>query len=195
MGIKLNGSPSEKVELVAGEVLDSRRDKSIGRKLLRFAARGVGPVGGGPSEVAGGGFEWSGGKPFKASVDGTRLSESAGKFDKTSDDGFFSRLFGGVKPLGGESSIGVVGMSTLIEGGPCSVTRVICDRPWDWGYELEGGNCGRSCLEGASGLILPIDIFFRNPHRLVLSLSSFLRRRSNSSPGEEGGRGLMRDLR
>lgn len=44
-------------------------------------------------------------------------------------------------------------------------------------------------------MIFPIDIFFKNPHLLDLSFSSFLGRRSNSSPGEEGGRGLMRDLR
>ena len=123
MALESDKSPSEKIEMFAGEIFDSCRDKSIGRKLLRFDARGVGPVGGGTSEVVGRGFafEWSGGKPFKASVDGTRLSESAGKFDKTSVDAFFSRIRGAVKFIGGDSSIGVVGMSTLIEGGPCSV--------------------------------------------------------------------------
>jgi len=75
------------VELVTGEIFDSRRDKSIGRKLLRFDARGVGPVDGGASEVVGGGFafEWIGCNPFRISVDDVRLSESAGNFDKTSD--------------------------------------------------------------------------------------------------------------
>lgn len=146
----------------------------------------------GSTSEAVGGFtlEWIGGKPFNASVDGTRLSGSTGKFANASDDAFLSRIRGGVKFLGGESSIGVVGMSTFIEGGPCSVGRPVCDRPKDWACELEG-----NCLGGASGLILPIDIFFKNPHRLDLSFSSFLRRRSYSSPGEEGGRGLMRDLR
>jgi len=100
-----------------------------------------------------------------------------------------------VETFGGESSIGVVGMRTLIKGGPRSAARLACDRPTDWECGLEVGNCGSSCLGGVSGLILPIDIFFKNPHRLDLSFSSFLRRRSNSSPGEEGGRGLMRDLR
>jgi hypothetical protein len=106
--------------LIDGERFDSRRDRSIGRKLLRFEVRGVGPVGGGASKVVGGGLtlEWSGGKPFKASVDGIRLSESEGKFDKTSDEGFFSRFLGTVKFIGGESSIEVEGISTLIEGGP-----------------------------------------------------------------------------
>lgn len=85
-------------------------------------------------------------------------------------------------------------MSTLIEGGPRSVVRLVSDRPKEWVCGL-GGSCGGSCLGGRSGLILPIDIFFKNPHRLDLSFSSFLRRRSNSSPGEEGGRGLTRDLR
>lgn len=196
MALESDEPPSEKVELVAGERFDSCRDKSIGRKLLRFDARGVGPIGGGTSEVVGGfAFEWSGGKPFKASVDCTRLSESAGKLDKTSDDAFFSRIRGAAKFIGGESSIEVVGMSTLIKGGPCSTPWVVCGRPRGWVYELEEGNCGRSCLGRGSGLIFPIDIFFKNPHRLDLSPPSFLRRRSNSSPGEEGGRGLMRDLR
>ena len=196
MARESDGSSSENVEFVAGDILESRKVKSIGRKLLRFDARGVGPVGGGTSEVVGGGFtfEWIGGKPFKASVDGMRLSESVAKFARTSDDAFFSRIWGAIK-FGGESSIEVLGMSTLIEGGPCSVARLVCDRPGDWVYELEGGNCGRSCLGSGSGLILPIDIFFKNPHRLDLSFSSFLRRRSNSSPGEEGGRGLTSDLR
>lgn len=81
------------MELVAGEILDSCRDKTIGRKLLRFVARGVGPVGGGKSEaVRVFGLELIGGKPFKASVDGTRLSESAGEFARASDDAFFSRI-------------------------------------------------------------------------------------------------------
>ena len=178
---------------VVGDKFDSFKDRSIGRKLLRFEARGVGPVGGGASEVVGGGFalEWTGGKPFKASVDAIRLSESEGKFDKTSDDAFFSRFLGTVKFIGGESSIEVEGISTLIEGGPW----LVCGRPKGREDGLGEGNCGRSCLEGTSGLILPIDIFFKNPHRLDLSFSSFLRRRSNSSPGDEGGRGLMRDLR
>lgn len=193
LGVALeSGSSSESVELVAGETLDSRMDKSIGRKLLRLEARGVGPVDGGAREVGGGfGFEWSGGKPFKASVDGIRLSESEGVFGETSDDAFFSRIWGVAKFIEGESSIGVEGMSTLIEGGPW----LVCGRRRDWVDVLGEGICGRSSLGGISGLILPIDIFFKNPHRLDLSLSSFLRRRSNSSPGEEGGRGLMRDLR
>lgn len=178
------------------ERFDSRRDKSIGRKLLRFDARGVGPLDGGTSELVEreAGFEWSGGKPFKASVDGVRCSESMGKFPNTSADAFLSRTLGATKFLGGESSIGVVGMSTFIEGGPCSAGRLDCDRPKDWACEPEEGNRGSS-LGGTSGLILPIDIFFKKPHRLDLSFSSFLRRRSNSSPGEEGGRGLTRDLR
>ena len=122
MALESDESPSEKIELVTREIFDSCRDKSIGRKLLRLDARGVGPAGGGASEVVEGGFafEWRGGNPFKASVDGTRLSESGGKFDRASDDAFFSRIRGVVKFIGGDSSIGVVGMSTLIEGGPCS---------------------------------------------------------------------------
>ena len=166
--------------MIWGERLDSRRDKSIGRKLLRFDARGVGPVGGGTSEADRGGltFEWIGGKPFRASVDCVRLSESEGGFANISDDAFLSRIWGAEKFLGGESSIGVVGMSTLIEGGPRSVVRLGCDRPKDWLCEPEEGICDRSCLGEMSGLILPIDIFFKNPHLLVLSLSSFLRRRS-----------------
>ena len=196
MALESDRASSEIMELVAGEIFESRKDKSIGRKLLRFDARGVGPVDGGTSEVVGGfTFGWIGGSPFKKSVDGVRLSESAENFDKISDDAFFSRKWGVVESFGGESSIGVVGMSTLIEGGPCSAARLACDRPKDWVYEPEVGNCGSSCLGGISGFILPIDIFFKNPHRLDLSFSSFLRRRSNSSPGEEGGRGLMRDLR
>ena len=119
------------------------------------------------------------------------MSESEGRLDKTSDDAFFSRFFGTVKFIGGESSIEVEGISTLIEGGPW----LVCGRLKYGDDGLGDGNCGRSCLEGISGLILPIDIFFRNPHRLDLSFSSFLRRRSKSSPGDEGGRGLMRDLR
>ena len=176
-----------------GERFDSCRDKSIGRKLLRFDARGVGPEGGGTSEVVGGGlrFEWIGGKSFRASLDGVRLNESVGKFANASDDAFLSRIRGAPKVLGGESSIEVVGMSTLIEGGP----GLVCGRPEYWVCGLGKGNCGRSCLGGTSGFILPIDIFFKNPHRLDLSFSSFLRRRSKSSPGEEGGRGLTRDLR
>lgn len=186
-------SGSSSRELVAREKFDSCIDRLIGRKLLRFEARGVGPAGGGASEVVGGGFvlERTGCKPFKASVDGIRLSESEGKADKTSDDALFSRFLGTVKFIVGESSIEVEGISTLIEGGPW----LVCGRAIDWEDGLGDGNCGRSCLAGASGLILPIDIFFKNPHRLDLSFSSFLRRRSGSSPGEEGGRGLMRDLR
>lgn len=188
-----SGSSSGNVELLAGEAFDSCKDRLIGRKLLRFEARGVGPVGGGASEAERGGFalEWSGDRPFRASVDVARLSESEGKLDKTSDDAFFSRFLGRVKFIGGESSIEVEGIRTLIEGGPW----LVCGRPKDWDDTLGDGSCGRSCLWGASGLILPIDIFFKNPHRLDLSFSSFLRRRSNSSPGDEGGRGLMRDLR
>jgi len=194
--VESNGSSSENAEMIGGERLDSRRDKSIGRKLLRLDARGVGPVGGGASEAdRGGGFEWIGGKPFKASVDCVRLRESTGKFANTSDDTFLSRIWGAAKFLRGVSSIGAVGMSTFIEGGPRSAVRVGCDRPKDWVCEPGEGKCGRSCLGEISGLILPIDIFFKNPHLLVLSLSSFLKRRSYSSPGEEGGRGLMRDLR
>jgi hypothetical protein len=121
VALESDGPLSEKMELVVGEVFDPCRDKSIGRKLLRFDERGVGPVDGGASEVVGGfAFEWIGGKPFKASVDCTRLSESAGKAAKTSDDAFFSRIRGAVKFVGGESSIEVVGMSTLIKGGPRS---------------------------------------------------------------------------
>jgi len=195
--LESDGSSSENGELVPGEILDSRSDESIGRKLLRFDARGVGPAGGSTSEVVGEGFafEWIGGRPLKASVDGTRCSGSGKKSAKTSGNGFFSGIWGMVKFLGGDSSIGVVGMSTLIEGGPCSVGRPAWDLPKDWACEVEEGKCGHSCLGGRSGLILPIDIFFRNPHRLDLSFSSFLGRRSYSSPGEEGGRGLMRDLR
>ena len=92
---------------------------------------------------------------------------------------------------GGESSIEVEGISTLIEGGPW----LVCGRPIGWDDGLGNGSWGRSCLRGTSGLILPIDIFFRNPHRLDPPFSSFLRRRSKSSPGEEGGRDFMRDLR
>jgi hypothetical protein len=56
LGVALeSGSSSENAEVVAGEVFDSRIDRSIGRKLLRFEARGVGPVGGGASEVVLGG--------------------------------------------------------------------------------------------------------------------------------------------
>ena len=153
--------------------------------------------GGGISEAVRGGlrFEWIGGKPLKASVDVVRLSESTGKLASTSDDAFLSRIWGAEKFRGGESSIGVVGMRTFIEGGPRSAPRLVCDRPKGWVCELGEGACDLSCLGEISGLILPIDIFFKNPHRLDLSLSSFLRRRSSSSPGEEGGRGLMRDLR
>jgi hypothetical protein len=124
-------------------------------------------------------------------VDAIRLREPEGKFGEISGGVFFSRFWGEEKFLGGESSIEVEGMSTLIEGGPW----LVCGRLIEWIDGLGVGNCGRSCLGGASGLILPIDIFFKNPHRLDLSFPSCLRRRSNSSPGEEGGRDLMRDLR
>ena len=193
LGVVLESvSSSGNAELITSEAFGSCIDRSIGRKLLRFEARGVGPVGGGTSEVGRRfALEWIGGKPFRASVDRVRLSGSEGKFDKTSDDGFLSRFLGTVKFVGGESSIEVEGISTLIKGGPW----LVCGRPKDWDDGLGGGNCGRSCLEGTSGLIFPIDIFFKNPHRLDLSFSSFLVRRSNSSPGDEGGRGLMRDLR
>lgn len=146
MALESGGSSSENVELVPGETFKSCKDKLIGRKLLRLVARGVGPVGGGMSELLGGFvLEWIGGNPFKASVDCTRLSESAGKFDKTSDDAFLWRIWGAEKFLGGESSIDVLGMSTLIEGGP--VVRLASDRPKDWVCEL-GGSCGGSCLGG-----------------------------------------------
>ena len=194
LGVVLeSGSCSGNDDLVNGERFDSRMDRSIGRKLRRFEARGVGPVGGGASEVVGRGFalEWIGGKPLKASEDAIRLSEPEGKLDKASVEAFLSRFLGTVKFIGGESSIEVEGISTLIEGGPW----LVCGRPIGCNDGLGDGNCGRSCLRGISALILPIDIFFKNPHRLDLSFSSFLRRRSNSSPGDEGGRGLIRDLR
>lgn len=118
LGVVESGSSSKSVELAAGEIFNSCKDKSIGRKLLRFDARGVGPVDGGASEVIEGEFEWIGDKPFRASEDGIRLSEPKGKFDKRSGGPFFSRFWGVVKFLGGESSIEVEGMSTFIEGGP-----------------------------------------------------------------------------
>ena len=57
LGVVLESrSSSGNAELVDGERFDPRMDRSIGRKLLRFEARGVGPVGGGASEVDEGGF-------------------------------------------------------------------------------------------------------------------------------------------
>lgn len=119
LGVTLeSGLSSENAEFATGGMFDSCKDNSIGRKLLRFDARGVGPVNGGASEVVEGEFEWIGDNPFRASADGKRSSESEGKFDKGSDGHFFSRFWGVMKFLGGESSIEVEGMSTFIEGGP-----------------------------------------------------------------------------
>jgi hypothetical protein len=147
LGVVLESGSSGNVELIDGERFDSRINRSIGKKLLHFEAQSVGPVGGGGSQVVGRRFtvEWVGGKPSKTSIDEIRLSEFGGKFDKSPDEGFFSRFLGTVKFIGGESSVEVEGISTLIEGGQ-----------WVGGWQrrsfLSGGSIGFNVLDCAQSI-------------------------------------------
>jgi hypothetical protein len=156
--------------------------EEIERKLLHFEARGVGPVGGGGSQVVGRRFtvEWVGGKPSKTSVDEIRLSEFGGKFDKSSDEGFFSRFLGTVKFIGGESSVEVEGISTLIEGGQ-----------WVGGWQLRsflsGGSIGFNVLDCAQSINSGEARSVEQAHSIFYILQMY----SNLTLGEGRGEWLL----